>query len=61
MEEPGVGDYLVFENTGAYSVMEGMALFLSHELPAVAVIDTEKKNDLQVLRERKSTYFLNSR
>ena len=31
------GDILVFERTGAYSVSEGMALFLSRELPEVNV------------------------
>ena len=31
------GDTLVFTRTGAYSVMEGMALFLSRELPGVWV------------------------
>jgi len=30
-----IGDILVFERTGAYSVMEGMAVFLSREMPAV--------------------------
>ena len=30
-----IGDVLVFEKTGAYSVTEGLALFLSRELPAV--------------------------
>lgn len=30
-----IGDVLVFERTGAYSVMEGMAVFLSREMPAV--------------------------
>lgn len=34
LEEPR-GDYLMFENAGAYSVTEGMAVFLSHELPTV--------------------------
>ena len=29
------GDVFVFEKTGAYSVTEGMALFLSRDLPAV--------------------------
>lgn len=33
----GIGDILVFEKTGAYSVMEGMALFLSREMPEVSV------------------------
>jgi diaminopimelate decarboxylase len=32
-----IGDTLVFERTGAYSVSEGMALFLSRELPEVNV------------------------
>ena len=31
------GDILIFERTGAYSVTEGMALFLSRELPEVNV------------------------
>lgn len=30
-----IGDTLVFEKTGAYSVTEGIALFLSRDLPAV--------------------------
>lgn len=30
-----IGDILVFHRTGAYSVMEGMAVFLSREMPEV--------------------------
>jgi diaminopimelate decarboxylase len=30
-----MGDVLVFERTGAYSVMEGMAVFLSREMPQI--------------------------
>ncbi|MCD8363500.1 MAG: alanine racemase [Lachnospiraceae bacterium] len=30
-----VGDYLVFHNIGAYSVTEGMYLFLSRDMPAI--------------------------
>ena len=30
-----IGDVLVFHRTGAYSVMEGMAVFLSREMPEV--------------------------
>ena len=30
-----MGDILVFERTGAYSVMEGMAVFLSREMPQI--------------------------
>ena len=32
-----IGDSLVFHRTGAYSVMEGMAIFLSREMPEVYV------------------------
>jgi diaminopimelate decarboxylase len=32
-----IGDTLVFTRTGAYSVMEGMAVFLSREMPEVYV------------------------
>ena len=31
----------MFERTGAYSVMEGMALFLSRELPEVNVFSEQ--------------------
>lgn len=40
--ELSIGDYLVFKNAGAYSAMEGMALFLSHELPTVVLYSKEK-------------------
>ena len=43
-----IGDTLVFERTGAYSVSEGMALFLSRELPEINVYSAE--TDLQQLR-----------
>lgn len=32
-----IGDLLAFGRTGAYSVMEGMAVFLSREMPAVVL------------------------
>lgn len=35
LDSPRPGDILVFEKCGAYSVTEGMALFLSRELPQV--------------------------
>ena len=44
-----VGDLICFENTGAYCVTEGIALFLSRELPAVYLID--EKNEIIRLRE----------
>jgi len=43
-----IGDILVFHRTGAYSVSEGMALFLSRELPEVNVYSAE--TGLQQLR-----------
>ena len=51
------GRVLVFENTGAYSAMEGMALFLSHELPAVVSYGAEPGWSL--LRDRRPTYVWN--
>ena len=39
--ELGLGDRVVFFKTGAYSVYEGMSLFLSHELPAVVLYGEE--------------------
>ena len=37
-----IGDYLVFHRIGAYSVTEGMYLFLSRKLPAVYLYDAQK-------------------
>lgn len=51
-----VGDTFAFFRTGAYSVTEGMALFLSRELPAVYLKDGE---DLICLRERQETDGIN--
>lgn len=51
------GDVLVFKNVGAYSAMEGMTLFLSHEIPAVysySLASGEK-----ILRAKKETFILN--
>lgn len=36
-EDLAIGDILVFEYTGAYAVTEGMALFLSREMPEVSI------------------------
>lgn len=44
-----MGDILVFHRTGAYSVMEGMAVFLSRELPEVHVYS--ETGGLETLRE----------
>lgn len=42
LSDPVIGDILVFERTGAYSVMEGMAVFLSREMPEVSLYSEEK-------------------
>ena len=44
-----IGDILVFERTGAYSVMEGMAVFLSREMPQVWLYS--EQNGPVMLRE----------
>lgn len=53
-----VGDYLVFHNIGAYSVTEGIYLFLSRKLPKVYVYS--EKEGARLLREGLETYVLNS-
>ena len=53
-----IGDTLVFCRTGAYSVMEGMAVFLSREMPAIALHSREK--GLQVVRSRIDTDIFNT-
>ncbi len=52
------GDLLAFGRTGAYSAFEGMALFLSHDLPAVALRSAEE--GLRVVRDRQPTWILNT-
>lgn len=52
------GDFFVFENCGAYSVTEGMALFLSRELPQILFYS--KGNGFTVARETVETNIFNS-
>lgn len=51
------GKILVFEKTGAYSAMEGMALFLSHVLPSV--VSFREEDGWKVLRRQMDTYVWN--
>ncbi len=44
-----IGDILVFCRTGAYSVTEGMAVFLSREMPQVSIYS--EKDGLQIIRD----------
>ncbi len=52
-----IGDLLVFENTGAYCMTEGISLFLTRDLPEVLLLQEGGK--LQVVRERFQTEALN--
>ncbi len=52
-----IGDMLCFKNAGAYCMCEGISLFLSRELPAVAVIEKDKA---KLLRGHFKTSALNS-
>ena len=53
-----IGDILVFCRTGAYSVTEGMAVFLSREMPLVSVYS--QAEGLKVLRNLIYTDSLNT-
>lgn len=54
-----IGDILVFERCGAYAVTEGMALFLSRELPQVLLVDMD--GNIQILRNLTQINILNGR
>lgn len=54
-----IGDILVFEQCGAYSVTEGMALFLSRELPQVLFVDYD--GTTHILRNKTQINTLNGR
>lgn len=51
-----VGDIFAFKNTGAYSMTEGISLFLSRDLPSVVFL---KDDNIEVVREHVNTYSLN--
>ena len=53
-----IGDMLVFHNIGAYSVTEGIYLFLSRNLPNI--IEYSSKNGARLLRGQNPTYVINS-
>ena len=53
-----IGDILVFERTGAYSAMEGMAVFLSREMPVISIYS--EKDGLKIVREMIYTDIFNT-
>ncbi|MCI8326841.1 MAG: hypothetical protein HFI37_03590, partial [Lachnospiraceae bacterium] len=52
-----IGDVLIFEHAGAYAMTEGMALFLSHELPGIACYS--RKMGWKLVRKEQCTYNWN--
>ena len=52
-----IGDTFVFKNTGAYSMTEGISLFLSRDLPKVVIIT--KDNEMKLVRDVQKTSVLN--
>lgn len=53
-----INDVLVFKNTGAYCMCEGISLFLSRELPGVVIVDDDEQYTL--VRDHFKTSSLNS-
>lgn len=53
-----IGDVLVFCRTGAYSAMEGMAVFLSRELPTVSLYS--ENGGLRIVRSLLNTDIFNT-
>lgn len=51
-----IGDIFVFKNTGAYSMTEGISLFLSRDLPKVVFI---QGGEMKIVRENINTYKFN--
>ena len=52
-----IGDILIFKNTGAYCMTEGISLFLSRDLPYI--IKIKENNEIEVVRNNIPTYNLN--
>lgn len=57
LESPKIGDLLKFNDIGAYSMTEGIYLFLSHPLPAVISVEDGKAMQL---RKNTETFIVNA-
>ncbi|MGB4985315.1 MAG: alanine racemase [Erysipelotrichaceae bacterium] len=57
IEDLKINDYLVFKNTGAYCMCEGISLFLSRDLPQVIIYSQE--NGYEIARDKQAIYNLN--
>ena len=58
LKDAKIGDMLVFYNIGAYSVTEGIYLFLSRRMPAIVMYS--KKTGYRVIRKPVETFLINS-
>ena len=59
LDNAQIGDMIIFYNVGAYSVTEGIYLFLSRKLPKILTYDS--KNNIKLIRDDLSTDEINSR
>ena len=57
LKDASIGDILVFENTGAYSITESMGLFLSRTLPKVVLY---RGGTSRLVRDHIETWKINS-
>ena len=55
-----IGDVIVFENVGAYTITEGIELFLSHSLPSVYLYNKNNSEQIKLVREPLATSTINS-
>lgn len=58
LKDAGVGDYLVFHNIGAYSVTEGIYLFLSRRMPKICLYSS--REGARIVRDGLETWTLNT-
>ena len=58
VKDLSVGDVVVFEKTGAYTTTEGIALFLSRDLPKILL--RSEDGEIRMLRDSINTDILNT-
>lgn len=59
INKPKINNVIIFENVGAYSVTEGMSMFLSRELPAIYICSDREK--LKCIRKTTETNIFNTK
>lgn len=58
LKDAKIGDMIAFYNIGAYSVTEGIYLFLSRRMPAIVLYS--RRNGYRVIRNAVETFLINS-